>query len=196
MADFNGQAQEREPRSVAEAIAQVRARSERERREKAQAAAWEAEERQRQQALAAAKHMQPWGMSQRGFLRALAKGIVPWIKEVLQPLEERLAKLEAATGLSKTAKQPGVEAISPVIKNYIDARLRPVEALVHELDGDAMRYSGVWRAKTYKRGQTVSHAGGQWFALEATDSKPGSDGSWKLTVKSGRAPGTRDADEN
>lgn len=143
-------------------------------------------------AVAVAKHMQPWGLSQRGFIHALAKGIVPWIKEaVLEPINKRLAALEAATGLSETTHQPGVEAIAPVIRNYIEARLGPIAATVHDLDQDAMRYVGTYKARTYKRGETVTHKGGQWFCLEACDTRPGTDGSWVLTVKSGQAPGTR-----
>ena len=119
------------------------------------------------------------------------KHIEAVLNAVTDPLRERIRQLERACGFEPTAQQIGTEAIAPVIKNFVDARLAPIEALVRDLDSDAMRFSDVYRHnKTYKRGQVVTHNGGLWFALETTDSKPGSDGSWKLTVKSGRAPGT------
>ena len=119
--------------------------------------------------------------------------------KILLPLDfdYRIMALERACGLSPTAPTPGVEAIAPVIKNYIDARLRLVEALAHDLDQSAMRYVGIYKpGRTYKSGETVTCAGGLWFALGATDGKPGRGGDWKLVVKSGRAPGTRDTDED
>ena len=81
--------------------------------------------------------------------------------------------------------------MAPVIKNFVDARLAPIERLVHELDQGAMRYAGTYRAgKTYKCGEACTHNGGLWLALGATDTKPGT-GDWKLIVKSG-AFGARD----
>ena len=78
-----------------------------------------------------------------------------------------------------------------MIAAHIEKRLAPLEALIRELDGDAMRFADVYRSgKTYKRGQTVSFRGGLWLALGCTDTRPPS-GDWKLVVKSG-AFGPRD----
>lgn len=52
----------------------------------------------------------------------------------------------------------------------------------------AFPYEGVWSAATYAKGSLVTHDGGMWYALRATDKKPGSDAvvpDWKLVVKSG-----------
>ena len=83
--------------------------------------------------------------------------------------------------------------------DFIEARLRPLEATVHDLDETAQRYAGTYRhGKTYKGGQTVSYRGGLWLALGATDTKPGT-GDWKLVVKSGafgpRDDGTKKSDD-
>ena len=119
------------------------------------------------------------------------KHIEAILDAVTDPLRQRIRQLERACGFEPTAQQPGVEAIAPVIKNFVDARLAPIERLVHELDGDAMRYTDVYKSgRTYKRGETCTHGGGLWLALGATDTKPGS-GDWKLVVKSG-AFGPRD----
>jgi hypothetical protein len=54
---------------------------------------------------------------------------------------------------------------------------------------EVLRYQGIWRQdKTFPKGSCVTHHGGLWFAVEATDTRPGTDGFWKLTVKSGHAP--------
>ena len=128
---------------------------------------------------------------QRPIGRAEIEKLAHLIAVELGQALRRLDKLEAACGLSKSTPQPGVEAIAPVIRNYIESRLRPVEALVHELDGDAMRFADVYKSgKTYKRGQVATYKGGVWLALGATDTKPGT-GDWKLVVKSG-AFGPRD----
>ena len=103
----------------------------------------------------------------------------------MRAMHERIRRLETACGLANTEAQPGVEAIAPVVKNFLDARLAPIEHLLYELDNEATRYSGIYQSgKTYKRGQSVTLNGGEWRCLEATDSRPGTDGSWKLMVKS------------
>jgi len=110
-------------------------------------------------------------------------------------LLDRLVKLERATGLSPTDAVPGVESVAPVILNFINARLAPIERRVNELDRDVMKYMGVWlKEKTYTRGAVTTHAGALWFAMETTDSRPGTNGDWKLTVKSGHAPEQKRAD--
>jgi hypothetical protein len=187
MTDFDGQDLEAEPRSGAEAIAQIHARADRDRRKKEQAAAWAAEQkRQQARAVAARQSSQRTALTRRD-ITALAQAIVPFIREcVIAPLDKRLAELERACGLGASPKQPGVEAIAPVIRNYVEARLGPTAQRVHELSTDAMKYCGVYRReKTYQRGEVVTHNGGIWFCEETSDCKPGVDGSWKLVVKSG-----------
>ena len=100
----------------------------------------------------------------------------------------RIVALERACGLSPTAPTPGVEAVAPVVKNFVDAQLGPLRGMVHELRADAMKYMGVYeQGRTYQRGEVVSLKGGMWFALETTNTRPGVNGDWKLTVKSGQA---------
>ena len=112
---------------------------------------------------------------------------------------KRLDKIERACGLDPTAPQIGTAAIAPVIKNFVEARLAPIEALVREHEDECMRYADTFRpGKTYKRGQTVSFRGGLWLALGCTDTRPGG-GDWKLVVKSGafgpRDDGTKKSDD-
>ena len=65
----------------------------------------------------AARRQPPIG---RAEIERLARVIAVEIGQALK----RLDKLEAATGLSKTASlQPGVEAVAPLIKDFIEARL-------------------------------------------------------------------------
>ena len=49
-------------------------------------------------------------------------------------------------------------------------------------------YRGIYSAEeTYSEGDYVTHAGGLWHANETTRSRPGSDQSFQLCVKRGRA---------
>lgn len=116
---------------------------------------------------------------------------------VVLPLMDRIAELERACGLAPSPK-PGVEAIAPVVANFVNRRMAPLERLVADLGQCSMRYAGVFKAgRTYTSGEVVTCDGGLWFALSSVDTKPGvSRADWKLVVKSGRAPGTRDTDEN
>jgi hypothetical protein len=138
----------------------------------------------------------PRGFTQ-GELRALAGGIAPFVAErideelakALAPAAERLNELERATGLSKSAPMPGVEAIAPVVAAYVNARTGPLQARVAGLENDVMQYRGIYEeGLTYVRGTVCTHSGGMWLATETTNSKPGTNGDWKLTVKSGQAP--------
>jgi len=55
-------------------------------------------------------------------------------------------------------------------------------------DGVGLTYCGVWfPARTYERGEFVTHDGSLWHAKTATTAKPG-DGTadWTLAVKRGR----------
>ena len=119
------------------------------------------------------------------------KHIEDLLNAVADPLRERIRQLERATGVGvdKDAR-PGVEMVAPVVRNFVESRLAPLEALVREHEDACMRFSGVYKQKTYKRGQAVSFRGGLWLCLACTDTKPGT-GDWKLVVKSG-AFGPRD----
>lgn len=47
--------------------------------------------------------------------------------------------------------------------------------------------AGVWRERTYRKGQGVTWAGSFWIAQKDTDAKPDSpDSGWRLAVKRGR----------
>lgn len=45
---------------------------------------------------------------------------------------------------------------------------------------------GVWRERSYEKGDGVTWAGSWWIAQGETESKPGTSGDWRLAVKAGR----------
>lgn len=45
---------------------------------------------------------------------------------------------------------------------------------------------GVWRERSYQKGDGVTWAGSWWIAQGKTDSKPGTSSDWRLAVKAGR----------
>lgn len=47
-------------------------------------------------------------------------------------------------------------------------------------------YKGVWREGAYKKGDAVTSAGSLFIAMDDTETRPGTDESWKLAVKKGR----------
>jgi hypothetical protein len=66
----------------------------------------------------------------------------------------------------------------------IEARLAAMEVHVREL-----KYVGPWTAqqRSFKRGNFASHNGSLWHCeQDGATSRPGSDSSWRLCVKSGQ----------
>lgn len=47
-------------------------------------------------------------------------------------------------------------------------------------------YRGVWKAGTFRRGDTVTFGGNLWIAKQDTEGRPGGDATWQLAVKRGR----------
>ena len=45
-------------------------------------------------------------------------------------------------------------------------------------------HGGTWKQRSYGRGICVTDHGGTWLALEVTDTRPGTSGSWRLIAKS------------
>lgn len=60
------------------------------------------------------------------------------------------------------------------------------EEVVHELFVPFPKHVGVWRDGEYEIGLMVTFGGSVWTATETTKSKPGTDGTWLLSVKKGR----------
>jgi hypothetical protein len=95
--------------------------------------------------------------------RRIFAALVPLIREdreYMLSLDRRLAALEAG----------GTQM-----------RIRPGQIL----------YSGTWRADgEYEAGDYISHGGGMWVALAASNgARPGKDpAAWRLVVKRGDAP--------
>jgi integrin beta 3 len=50
----------------------------------------------------------------------------------------------------------------------------------------AMLYRGVWRSKSYLKGDVVTHGGSSFVALADTDAKPELSSDWQLANKRGR----------
>jgi collagen type III alpha len=58
---------------------------------------------------------------------------------------------------------------------------------LHEIKTAVLLDAGVWRAGTYKCGDTVSFGGSMWVAQQDTQTKPETEDShWRLAVKRGR----------
>jgi len=52
-----------------------------------------------------------------------------------------------------------------------------------------MQYEDTWKQhRTYTRGAVVTFDGGMWIACDTTNSRPKTDDTWHLCVKSGMAP--------
>lgn len=103
-------------------------------------------------------------------LTELAKGLVPFLKEIIadavNPLIVRLDAVEKKKGLAPLA-----------------ARLAGIEERM-------MKYDGVWReGRSYDRGSFVTHQGSLWFCEDGNiNARPGAgSASWKLAVKKGHA---------
>jgi hypothetical protein len=144
-------------------------------------------------------------------LVAVINGIAPVIRDYLESLEraidDRLAALETAELLAGKDGPPGPAGKdgadgAPGRDGTLDgARLEQVDERTYRLvrpDGSpidgavkfasAPLYRGVYDpTTTYVKGDVVTHAGGMWYARDATNERPG-DGAtkWTLAVKAGR----------
>ena len=96
-------------------------------------------------------------------------------------LQQQNYSLEALSRRDEAPPAPGTSAPpTPDVK----ALLQRIKAL--EERPQAV-YRGVWAEGSYEFGDQVTQAGGLWHAKRSTESKPGSDDSWKLIVKRGEA---------
>lgn len=78
------------------------------------------------------------------------------------------------------------ETIAAILREYVDMRLQPINDKLAALEQRGLD-RGVWRAgQDYKCGNDVTHDGGSWRARVDTQSRPGSNADWRLTVKRGR----------
>jgi hypothetical protein len=76
------------------------------------------------------------------------------------------------------------------IAMFVDKRVRPMEKRIAALEARLaqQRYVGTWsQGAEYKSGNSISHGGCVWVALEDTSAKPGTaNNGWVLAVKKGR----------
>lgn len=76
------------------------------------------------------------------------------------------------------------EGLAPVITRAIKSATAPLIARIEELEDRGLKFCGVHqRAQSYRRGDSVTHKGSLWTALEATNSEPGTGPSWQLSAK-------------
>jgi hypothetical protein len=76
------------------------------------------------------------------------------------------------------------KAIDP-LKADLAAAKREIAALKAQ---PLPKYCGVYQdGESYAAGNLVTKSGGLWFCADPTTAAPGTDGSWRLIVKAGRA---------
>jgi hypothetical protein len=79
------------------------------------------------------------------------------------------------------------DMVEPLIKRIaLEQRKALLEARVHDLEARGeIKYCGIWQPdQQYQRGNFVTLNGGMWHAEQRTTSRPGTDSTWKLAVKS------------
>ena len=83
---------------------------------------------------------------------------------------------------------PLMEAVGPVIRAFVAKELAPLRAKIEALEKRAaVKYSGVFKqGASYAEANICTHDGGLWLARADTASRPGTDASWQLIVKSHR----------
>jgi hypothetical protein len=78
------------------------------------------------------------------------------------------------------------ETFATIFREYVDMRLQPINDKLAALEQRGLD-RGVWRAGAdYLAGNEVSFDGALWRARVDTQSRPGSNADWRLTVKRGR----------
>lgn len=82
-----------------------------------------------------------------------------------------------------------VHALIAATTAATSAKLRALSARVEALEEGGIRYMGTYqRAAAYAKGETVTHSGSLWVALQAVPvgTAPGSDPVWQLAAKGGK----------
>lgn len=71
-------------------------------------------------------------------------------------------------------------------RNALEARIRELEKRIN-LQAKAIDYRGVWRdGMLTKAGDLVTHQGTLWHCDTPTESRPGTDETWRMMVKTQR----------
>jgi len=103
-------------------------------------------------------------------------------------------KMEAQLRDPKVRRQPMTLGAWADACEMLGKRFREMGERIAKLENELSEakaksltnYEGIWRENNlYQRGVFVTHRGSLWHAEQVTESKPGTDGTWKLTVKSG-----------
>jgi len=81
------------------------------------------------------------------------------------------------------------KGFAPVIKDMIDAAVKPLHERIAKLESrPEMKYHGTWQQdKVYSEGAFTTDNGSLWAAKRASVGKrPGTDDSWQLAAKKGK----------
>ena len=84
--------------------------------------------------------------------------------------------------------QAFVNALAPVIKNYVQRSLEPVTKRLDGLEErGSLEYRGIFEDSTvYRKGDLVTRDGSLWIAKSPTHERPGASSDWQLCVKRGQ----------
>jgi hypothetical protein len=78
-----------------------------------------------------------------------------------------------------------VKAIRRDLIEPLKVQLAAIEARLTGLEQRGeLRYCGIWQDQQYERGSFVTMSGGLWACEMRTTSRPGTDSTWRLAVKS------------
>lgn len=79
-----------------------------------------------------------------------------------------------------------MSGIGEVIRTHVDAKLRPLQQKIEELEKRAVpKWQGTYReGEVYVEASLTTHGGSLWLAKRSTMNKPGHE-DWVLVVKRG-----------
>lgn len=91
------------------------------------------------------------------------------------------------SGVSREDLREVIRGLAPVIKEYVQSEIGPIQKRLTEIETKGVEYKGVFQAaQQYERGNLVTLKGSMWHANVVTRSVPGTSNDWTLCVKAGR----------
>lgn len=128
----------------------------------------------------------------RDDIAALAKGMVPFVREVVT---EALDKRMGGNGSQSTVRdgrvmdlQSAFDAGFEAVKSYVDADLGDIKKDIDALKAiPRLEYLGVWNAqKVYAVGNFVTDGGSLWHCSSPNaNARPAQSDCWQLACKRG-----------
>lgn len=108
------------------------------------------------------------------------------IREVVAPLKERIADLEAESKSVAFNKSLDAETLGEIAS--VVERLERVESSIAELADNGFRYRGYYRnGDKARRGDAYTHDGSLWYALRSTEDKPCRESNdWNVVARKGK----------